>query len=130
MYQTVNASEGEEKKIKQIILIIIGAHVLRPGEGARTGELSSRAGLRKTGDKRLVVPHPLGELPLRYPVGLFGTFSQSREPSYPASYHGHVPGFLCLVIVEIQSYSLASARGIDGCCLELQCYIFLIFNCV
>lgn len=43
----------------------------------------------KIWDKRLV----LGELPLRYPVGFFGTFSQSWEPSYPASYHEHIPGF-------------------------------------
>lgn len=35
----------------------------------------------------------------------------------------------CLFLnVEKQSYSFASARGIDGCCLELQCYTFLILT--
>lgn len=34
----------------------------------------------------------------------------------------------CLLIVEMQSYSFAGARGIDGCCLELQCYTFLILT--
>lgn len=34
----------------------------------------------------------------------------------------------CLFAVGTQSYSFASVGGIDGCCLELQCYTFLIFN--
>lgn len=37
---------------------------------------------------------------------------------------------LCLLAVGTQSYSFARVRGIDGCCLDLQCYTFLIFNCV
>lgn len=32
------------------------------------------------------------------------------------------------LIEEIQSCSFASAMGIDGCCLELQCYTFFFSN--
>lgn len=34
----------------------------------------------------------------------------------------------CFLILEMQSFSFASARGIDGCCLELQCYTFFILS--
>lgn len=53
-------------------------------------------------DKRLVPE----ELPLRYPVGFFGTFSLSWEPSYPASYHGHIPGFSLVVFFNCRNSEL------------------------